>query len=513
MLIHRLLEESARSDPGQIALIRGPERTTYGELDEKSNRVAHALLELGVGKQDRVGLISRNGRFYASAYYGILKAGAIAVSLNTAADGRTVRELLRDCTAKALIASRDFTGIASEVSPETADLEHILVEEMPEGPGDDDGPRMNAIDPLVAGVSGDSPGLEIDEAAAAAIVYTSGSTGRPRGATLSHRNVVANTRSIISYLKLTRDDRVLDVLPFYYVYGKSLLNTHVAVGGSLVIEESLLFPELILDRMEEEEATGFSGVPSTFAILLNRSTLAERALPNLRYVTQAGGAMPPETIRRLIEALPGKEIVIMYGATEASARLSYLDPAELPRKVGSIGKAIPGVELDLIKEDGTRCGPGETGEIVARGSNIMLGYWNDETETAKVMSEHGLHTGDLGRKDEEGYFYIVGRKRDMIKAGAHRISAKEVEEAIAECGDIDEVAVIGVPDDILGEAIVAIVTLRPTGGGGADELLEYCQARLPAYKVPREIEIRRTLPKSGAGKIDKELLRRERAAT
>ncbi len=509
MLIHRFLEESAERCPDRPALIRGDERSPYGELEIRANRTAHALLALGVRGGDRVALLSRNGSFYVSTYYGILKAGSIAVSLNTAADPRSLAEILTDCEARCLIASAEFTRMACATAARLPTLALLLLErgELPE-----DLPatvRSAGVQELLPEMPSTRPDLAIDPRRPAAIVYTSGSTGRPRGATLSHLNIVANTRSITRYLRLTRDDRVMDVLPFYYVYGKSLLNTHFSVGGSLVIEESLLFPEVLLDTMEREAVTGLSGVPSTFAILLNRSTLAERSLPALRYVTQAGGAMPPEHIRRLMEALPGKQIFIMYGATEAAARLSYLDPKDLPRKVGSIGKAIPGVELEIVKEDGSTARPGETGEIVARGSNIMLGYWNDDVETAKVMSGRGLHTGDLGRMDEEGFFYVVGRKRDMIKAGAHRISAKEIEEAIIEFPSVHEVAVIGVTDEVLGEAIVAFVTLRPGSDAGVAEILAFCRDRLPPFKVPKEIQIRPQLPKSGAGKIQKETLRRE----
>jgi long-chain acyl-CoA synthetase len=299
------------------------------------------------------------------------------------------------------------------------------------------------------------------------------------------------------------------VLPFHYVYGKSLLNTHVAVGGSVVIENRFMYPQEALDTLEREEATGFSGVPSTFAILLNKSNLASRTLPSLRYVTQAGGAMAPDLTRRLIEALPGKKIFIMYGATEASARLSYLDPADLPRKIGSIGKAIPNVELRVLREDGSEAEVGEVGEIVARGSNLMAGYWNDPEETAAVLDEHGYHTGDLGRRDEEGFLYVVGRKREMIKSGAHRISPKEIEEALVEHPSVHEAAVVGVPDEILGDAIVAFVTPRPGSAVEPPAVLEWCRERLPAYKVPTAIRILREFPRNTSGKIDKLALRRE----
>ena len=340
----------------------------------------------------------------------------------------------------------------------------------------------------------------------AAIVYTSGSTGRPKGATLRHANIVANTASIVEYLELTPYDRVMVVLPFHYVYGKSLLNTHVAVGGSVVIENGFLFPHKALDTLEKSEATGFSGVPSTFAILLNRSNIASRELPHLRYVTQAGGAMAPQLQRRLIDALPGKKVFIMYGATEASARLSYLPPADLPRKIGSIGKAIPGVTLSVLCDDGTLADVGEVGELVAQGANIMEGYWNDPQETTAVLDELGYHTGDLGMRDAEGFLYVVGRKREMIKSGAHRIAPKEIEEILQEHPDVHEAAVVGVPDEILGEAIAAFVSARTKEPLNEREILDWCRQRLPSHKIPGLLRVIEEFERNASGKINKLVL-------
>ena len=220
--------------------------------------------------------------------------------------------------------------------------------------------------------------------------------------------------------------------------------------------------------------------------------------------------MSPELTRRLMEALPGKQIFIMYGATEASARLSFLSPEELPRKIGSIGKAIPNVELRVLRSDGSQAETGEHGEIVARGSNIMSGYWGDPEATAEALDEHGYHTGDIAYRDEEGFFFVVGRKKDFIKAGAHRISAKEIEETILESREVHEVAVIGIPDEILGERICAVVVPRDDRELDTAALEKTLKAKLPAYKVPSEFRLRDDLPKNESGKIMKALLREER---
>ena len=338
----------------------------------------------------------------------------------------------------------------------------------------------------------------------ASIVYTSGSTGKPRGAVLSHLNIVSNTRSIVEYLRLTADDRILAVLPFYYIYGKSLLNTHFSVGGSVVIDNRFLYPNVILQTMQDQEVTGFAGVPSTFTILLNRSNLRDRKFPKLRYVTQAGGAMAPSVQKDVADAFSPAQLYVMYGATEASARLSYLDPGDLSRKWGSIGKAIPNVELFVADESGRPLGPGEQGEIVARGSNIMSGYWGHPEETRKVL-RHGLYfTGDIGVTDEEGFTFVVGRTKDMIKIGGNRVSAKEIEEAIQEHPSVIEVAVVGVADDVLGEAPKAFVVAQEGSQARIQaEMVEFLRDRLAFFKIPKSLEFRDALPKNESGKIQK----------
>jgi long-chain acyl-CoA synthetase len=513
-LVHDMLQSAAQARPDAPLVIDGRERANYGEVESASNRVAKALAANGIRRGDRIGLIADNSRWYVEAYYGILKAGGVVVSLSTAGDPRTHRELLSDCGARGVVCGAKQTRAVASLA-DAGGFEFVLGPLPAEPGGPLHGGACRIVEPSVVlpAMSDEPPsfrGIDLDRAA---IVYTSGSTGRPRGAVLRHLNIVANTRSIVEYLALTPADRVMVVLPFHYVYGKSLLNTHVAAGGSVVIENRFLYPQQALDTLEQAEATGFSGVPSTFAILLNKSNLASRRLPSLRYVTQAGGAMAPEMTRRLIAALPGKRIFIMYGATEASARLSYLPPADLSRKIGSIGKAIPNVELRILREDGSEAEVGEIGEIVARGSNIMEGYWNAPEETAAVLDEHGYHTGDLGRRDEEGFLYVAGRKREMIKSGAHRISPKEIEEALVEHPAIHEAAVVGVPDEILGEAIVAFVTLRPGQRQDGTSILEWCRGRLPSYKVPGSLRTLPEFPRNTSGKIDKVTLRRDAGST
>ncbi|HKK21590.1 MAG TPA: AMP-binding protein, partial [candidate division Zixibacteria bacterium] len=337
----------------------------------------------------------------------------------------------------------------------------------------------------------------------AAIFYTSGSTGQGKGVMLSHRSLVANTVGTVEYLKLTESDSVIVILPFYYIYGNSLLLTHVAVGGCLVIDNRFMYAETVLDTMQAERVTGLSGVPSNFLILLNNSTFPTREFPSLRYFTQAGGGMAPDVIRRLYETFPDKEVYIMYGQTEASPRVTWLPPDRLREKLGSVGIEVPGVKVRIIKENGEEASVGEEGEIVVGGDSVMMGYWNQPDEQQEVLKDSWLYTGDLAKRDEDGFIFIVGRRKEIIKSGGNRISVKEVEECLLTNEKIHEVAVFGVPDDIFGEAVKAVVVLKQGFESNFKEIQRHCRQSLAEHKIPRHVEFVEELPKYQSGKVNK----------
>ena len=517
-MVHSFLEDSARLFPGKNALFALGKWHTYRELDDLANRLARFLLKQGLAKGDRVALFIENSAEYVVSYYGILKAGGTTVALNTESTADDVAYVIGDCGIRYLIASqkllaRLLPGPEARPAGLTLDrpstLESVFAWAAPGSslPGVP-GVPIACLPDACGAESSECPGVRTIDLDIASIVYTSGSTGKPRGAVLSHLNIVANTRSIVEYLRLTPEDRVMVVLPFYYIYGKSLLNTHFAVAGSVVVDNRFLYPNVILQTMQEQEVTGFAGVPSTFTILLGRSNVRSRKFPKLRYLTQAGGAMAPSVQKDVAETFAPARLFIMYGATEASARLSYLAPEDLPRKWGSIGKAISNVEVFVADENGRPLPAGDEGEIVARGSNIMSGYWNHPEETAKVLRNGLYYTGDIGRTDEEGFLYVVGRTKDMIKIGGNRVSAKEIEEALHEHPAVAEAAVIGVPDMVLGEAPKAFVVLKdPFGKEILEQLPGFLQGHLALYKIPKLYEIRDSLPKTESGKILKQKLR------
>ncbi len=499
-LVHQFLGERAAGTPDAEALVThdpGGARLTYAEVAAAAAAVTAQLSSLGVAPGERVAILAHNGVEWVAAWFGALAAGAVAVPLNTAVDPHSLVHYLTDCGAKVLLHGPRFDRVLNAAKGQ---LGSVGVFPVRAEPGSRSEPASeHAVSPL-------DP---------AAIIYTSGSTGRPRGAVLTHKNIVSNVTSIVSYLALSPSDRVLALLPFYYVYGLSILHMTFASGGTVVVENRFQYPNVALDTLERERCTGLAGVPSTYAILMNRSTLGERLarheLTHLRWATQAGGGMNPTLTRQVLDTIAPRALFVMYGATEASARLSYVPPDELVSAIGSIGRPIPGVTLTVRDADGSPCADGETGELYAQGDNIMQGYWNDPDETARVLGPHGYRTGDLARRDEAGRFWLVGRTRDMLKVGGHRVAAKEIEDAILEHPAVHECAVIGLPDELLGDRLRAFVVAKSTGALDANTLGLFLKERLPAYKIPGEILLRTELPKNESGKIMKEALRAEGA--
>ena len=503
-LVHHFLESGAKRFPDKTALIHGDVRATYGEINNYSNQLCLWLVDQGVSRGDRVVLLLKNSLEYVVSYYAILKAGGVAVPLSTDIKPDGLNPLLAGLNPSAIITSGKFERLLKASDTSLIQDSKLIIRDY-SSILDDRGLDITTFTNALSCGDGLDPGLEIKETGLASIIYTSGSTGEPKGVMLSHKNIVSNTNAICQYLHLTKDDIQMVVLPFFYVMGKSLLNTHFAVGGTVVLNNKFAFPAAVLREMVQERVTGFSGVPSTYAYLLHRSPLASYRdkLPCLRYCSQAGGHMSRRLKEDLRQTLPSHtEIYIMYGATEASARLTYLDPRQYNEKMDSIGKAIPGVTMKVLGSDGQELPPAKVGEIVASGPNIMQGYWNDPEGTARILDDKGYHTGDFGYQDEEGFFYVQGRKDRLLKVGGHRINPQEIEEVILSSGLVIETIVLGIPDDLLGHRLVALATPGNRDCKSRD-IRAHCANNLPKYKVPGEVRLVRALPKSGSGKIDR----------
>jgi len=518
-LIHEFIFQSAQRTPAAQALSYQEQRLTYANLSEEINRVAQAWLTCGLGRGERVAVYLEKRLETVTALFGTAAAGAVFVPVNALLKPEQVSYILNDCNVKILVTSMDRLALLGPVLSQCRDLRSVVVVDAKEAL-----PAMLTGHPNLEVISWEHaqtaarktclpthPTIDSDMAA---ILYTSGSTGKPKGVVLSHRNMVAGAQSVAAYLENTPQDRILSVLPLSFDYGLSQLTTAFCVGACTVLMNYLL-PRDIIKIVNQEKITGLAAVPPLWIQL---AQLNELEGASLRYITNSGGAMQRTTLDLLRRTLPRTQIYLMYGLTEAF-RSTYLPPAELARRPDSIGKAIPNAEVMVLREDGSRCAPGEPGELVHRGALVALGYWNDSEKTAErfkpipslhsglTVPELAVWSGDTVRMDEEGFLYFVGRKDEMIKTSGYRVSPTEVEEVIYASGQVEEAAAIGVTHPALGQAIVVVVTPRRDQALNTEALLAACRPHLPTYMLPAKIEVRQGhLPRNPNGKIDRKHL-------
>lgn len=460
---------------------------TYTDLRNAVGVLGARIRGWALPRGSRIGLLSRNSMFWAAAYLAVLRAGHIAVPFATTltpADAIRKAEFV-GCRAL-LVDSRLARPFAAMIAVMTDVADDTVLREPPTDVTD-------AVEPVAAD----------DDAV---LMFTSGTTSAPRAVRVTHRNIRANTESIIDYLELGDRDRMLVVLPLSYCYGASLLHTHLRAGASVSICDTFAFPETVLEAINRDRCTGFAGVPSSYQHLLRASSFASTPLPTLRFMQQAGGRLPQPQVAAVTAAQPQARLFVMYGATEATARLSYLPPELLPERPGSVGRGIPGVTLTIVDEEGAPVAPGTVGEVFARGDNIAKGYWNDPVGSAERFVNGGLRTGDLAHADEDGFIYIVDRVADFIKSWGIRVSTREIEDAVLSMPGISAAAVVGRPDPDAGESIVLFYV---TGDDGitTEHILTHCRAVLARPLIPHEVRRIPELPLNENGKIVKSILK------
>ena len=507
-LVRDFLELSAERHPEKTALVCDGRRLTYREMDHLADRVAHALIELGVRRGDRVAIFLQNSVESVAGIFGALKAGAVFVAINPTTKRDKLLYILTNCRASVLLADArtDLTGLAGETGRTVPSLLGCILcgpaQPWPEG-----GPvRCLGFQAVVDTFPATRPARINVDLDLACLIYTSGTTGDPKGVMSDHSNVVFATGSIIEYLQNTASDIVINVLPLSFDYGLYQLLMTFRFGGTLVLERSFAYPAAILKRIEQEQVTGFPGVPTLYALLLPLD-LSAFNLSSLRYLTNTAAALPVSHIMELRKKFPGITLFSMYGLTETKRTL-YLPPAELDRRPGSVGIPIPGTEAWLEDETGRRLGPGEVGELVVRGRHVMRGYWEAPELTARryrpdpATGDRLCYTNDLFRTDAEGFFYFVSRKDDIIKSRGEKVAPKEVESVIHGIASVREVAVIGVADPLLGQAIKAFV-VTTDASLTEKQVLAHCRAHLEDYMVPKIVEFCAELPKTATGKIKK----------
>lgn len=526
MLVQNFLEESARRLPDKIALICGNNRFTYAEINQKADSLAAYLCSLGVQRQNRVAVFLENSVEAVISIFGILKADAIFLMLNPTMKAAKLSYILKDCSVRALIADEKKRKTVEEAISHLSGPQHIIWV----GNGHADrretaGENMPAPDSTLSTLNSISShdfhstiSYQLSECSVrtpknidldlATVIYTSGSTGEPKGVMITHLNMISAATSITTYLENREDDIVIDVLPLSFDYGLYQLIMAFQYGGTLVLEQSFTYPYQVIQTMVREKVTGFPGVPTIFAILLDMKNLDRIDFSSLRYITNTAAVLPPAYIQKLRKMFPHVRLYSMYGLTECK-RVSYLPPEELERRPRSVGKGMPNEEVWIVDEQGNEVGPGIVGELVVRGSNVMRGYWGRPEENAQALrpgkypGEVVLYTGDLFRKDEDGFLYFVGRKDDMIKSRGQRISPREIEQCLCSMEGVAEAAVVGIPDDLLGQAIAACVRCYDTAAIGEKAVIKYCHDNLEEHLVPKIVKFVESFPKTDSGKIDK----------
>lgn len=507
MLVQDFLYNSAERLPDKIALICDEQRLSYAQLDAMTNRMANAMRAQGVKRGDRVAIHLNNSVETVVAIFATLKAGGVFIVVNHTTKHDKLLYVLNNSRVTGFVAdARRSKAIVSTILSDVPSLKFCAFTGKNAETIAQTRENFYAFDEFQSKYTDARPTQVNIDLDLACLIYTSGSTGDPKGVMSDHSNVVFVADSVIKYLENVEDDILINLLPFSFDYGLYQLLMTFRFGGTLVLERGFIYPAAILKKMEEERVTGFPGVPTMFAILLQMD-LSPYDLSHLRYISNTAAALPPSHIQELRDKFPGVTIYSMYGLTETKRTL-YLPPEQLDIRPGSVGIAIPGTEVWIEDEDGSRLKAGEIGELVVRGRHVMRGYWEAPELTAQryrpgpLTGERVCYTGDLFRMDDDGYLYFVGRKDDIIKSRGEKVAPKEVENVLYGLPGVTEVAVIGVPDPILGEAVKVFLAVD---GGTLTEgkVLAYCRAHMEDYMVPRYVEFRDELPKTSSGKIKK----------
>ncbi len=509
-LIQDILKANMTERPDKVALICENRRLTYAQIDAMSNRLANAFRENSVQDGDRILFYLLNSAELVVSIFAALKANAVFSVLDYANTFDTLRDIAADCEAAALVTYDHQVESAARLLDDIPSLRFAVLA----------GQKTNSLaanllsfEAIQADYPPDGlPQRRID-CDLAYLTYTSGSTGKAKGVMVTHRTSLFTIHSGIEYLGLSEDDIHTSSLPFSFTMGINQFFKTFRAGGTLILEKSFAYPVMTLRRMEAERATGFAGVPTVFALLL-QTDLGRYDLSSLRFMISMGAALPLSIIRQIRERFPRTSFFSAYGMAEAAFSLG-LEAAQIDQRPTSVGKSTPGTQAWIVGEDDKRLGPNEIGELVVRGGHVRSGYWNDPAASAQrfrpgpLPGELVCYTGDMFRMDAEGYLYFVGRSDEMIKSGAKKVAPIEIEDALYGLTGVLEAAAVGIPDPLLGQAIKAFVVLDEQSRASLtlQNVFRHCHQTLEEYKVPRQIEIRDSLPKTPSGKIKKTDLR------
>jgi long-chain acyl-CoA synthetase len=499
IFVQHFLENSARRTPAKVALVCEGRELSYGDINALADSLAAEMLNCGLQRGERVALWLPNCVELVVGIFAVLKAGAVFVSVSPSTRTDKLTFILNNCGATGVFMDQRLRNMPScDVLREAApSLKFIM---------DARGLNGNRMVPGLAPSVASSPAASVtgNDSDLACLIYTSGTTGNPKGVMCHHGGMVFATKAIVDYLENNDQDVILNVLPLAFSYGIYQLLATFITGGCLVLEKSFTFPNLVLQRLQETRATGFAGVPTIYNLLLAMD-LAPYDLSSLRYLTNAAAGLPADHVLAVKRRFPQARFYSMYGQTEV-VRTLYLPPDQIERRPDSVGIPIPGTEAWIEDEEGCRLPAGQTGELIVRGRHVMRGYWDaPEVSAARFQpgrhdGERIFHSGDLFRQDEEGYFYFVSRKDDIIKCRGEKVAPKEIENTLMKLAGVREVAVVGVPDPILGQAIKAVLVVEDSSVTAA-QVRAHCKACLEELLVPKYVEFRSELPRTINGKV------------
>lgn len=493
------MERGAREYPERIAYIFQDMQVTYGELYRQAKSTAAYLSAKGIGKGDYVALLLGNSPHFVISYYGVLLSGAAVVPINPIYTPKEIMYILHNSRAQLAIAVAPLLPVFEGIKQQLADLREVVLVG-----GDGGHTWVTPFDKLIAHSSESWQGPELQEDDLAVILYTSGTTGQPKGAMLTQGNMASNADAIAEYLCVTGEDIFVTVLPMFHVFCMTVcMNAPIAIGATMLILPKFS-PTDVVEAIKTHQATVFAGVPTMYNFIMQTPDVSVEALASLR-ICISGGASLPVALLHNFEKKFGKVISEGYGLSEASPVTAF-NPVQGIRKPGSIGVSIPGVENRIVDAEGEELERGQVGELIVRGPNVMKGYLHMPEETARTLQNGWLYTGDMGYMDEDGYIFIVDRKKDMVIVGGYNVYPREVEEVLYEHPQVIEAAVIGVPDENAGEAVHAYLVSRDPSLTEQD-LIAYCRKGLAKYKVPSKIIFIEELPKNTTGKILRRALR------
>jgi acyl-CoA synthetase (AMP-forming)/AMP-acid ligase II len=498
---------SAHKHHDKVALVSHEgEKRTYRQLHTLSNGFANGLARLGIKKGDHIAILSLNCIEQLIAFFGILKIGGVVVPINTRLAEPEMEWIMDHADAVALIYSMDFEKQMKRLRPRLKGVNRYVI--IGEGPPED---TLSFQEVLESGGEEDPP-TEVFGDDVAFLLYTAGTTGKPKGALLTHNGFIWNCVNWVHEGVYREDDRCLQAFPLYHVAAIGSVLTYLYLGGTIYLKKAF-DPRDCMETIEQERITRWAAAPTIFNMLLQVPGIEKYDTRSVTLIGSGAAVMPSETQRRLGEIFPKAEIFDTYGMTEASGGITTLAPEDFHRKVACVGKEHISVEIRVVDEKDRDVPPGTVGEVLFRGPNVMRGYYKDPASTEEALRGGWMHTGDLARLDEEGFLYIVDRKKDMIITGGENVYPREIEEVLYAHPEILEAAVIGLPDPAWGERIHAVVALKEGQSLTEQEIIDYCKAHIASFKKPKSVEFVDRLPRSPAGKVLKRILRERRAGT